>query len=533
MIAAILRAQWLSMRRLVRHRSVVFAIVAGVIWYGIWTGAGVAAAFGAVFAEPAELHTWLPVGLLAVTAYWQLMPVLSATMGAALDIRKLLVYPIPRGKLFLIEVLLRLTAAGEMLLVLTGAAIGLLANRALGWAVVPRLVLALPIFVLLNLLLSSGTRSVLERLLSRRRLREVLALITMMIAVLPRLLISTGGVPSRPGRSLGRLGLALQAVGLPWTAAARAMLGETEAVGLLSLAAWTVLAAAFARGQFARNLRYDAAAAQATPQVAPQRRDGIMERFYRLPSLVFPDPLAAIVEKELRSLARTPRFRTVFIMGFTFGLAVWFPSIASHSSRPAWFLTVVSVYALILLGQVSYWNCFGFDRSAAAFYFAAPQPFSKVLAGKNIAALLYIYLEVFVLIAVTAALRLSNGWRNAAETLVAMGVCALYLLAIGNLSSVNYPHGLAPDRAAAGGGRGIQGLLFLVYPLALLPVAFAYVARYAFDSESVFALVLAAAAIFGGAVYHMAMQSAVHTAAARREQILSDLSRGEGPVVSE
>jgi len=28
-------------------------------------------------------------------------------------------------------------------------------------------------------------------------------------------------------------------------------------------------------------------------------------------------------------------------------------------------------------------------------------------------------------------------------------------------------------------------------------------------------------------------QNAVHTAAARREQILSDLSRGEGPVVSE
>jgi ABC-2 type transport system permease protein len=529
MIAAILRAQWLSMRRLAGQRSALFGIIAGVVWYGIWTAAAVGAAFGISDVEPAGLHTWLPVGLLGVTAYWQLMPVLSVTMGAALDIRKLLVYPVPRDKLFLIEVLLRLTAAGEMLLVLTGGAIGLLTNRALGWAVLPRLALALPIFVLLNLLLSSGTRSVLERLLSRRRLRELLALLTMMIAVLPRLLISTG----HRGRSLGRVGLALQAVGLPWTAAARAVLGETEAVALLSLAAWTVLAAAFARAQFARNLRYDAAAAQATPATASPRRTGVMERFYRLPSLMFPDPLAAIVEKELRSLARTPRFRTVFIMGFTFGLAVWFPSIASHSARPAWFLTVVSVYALILLGQVSYWNCFGFDRSAAAFYFAAPQPISKVLAGKNIAALLYIYLEVLVLITVTAALRLSNGWQNAVETLVAMGVCALYLLAIGNLSSVNYPHGLAPDRAAAGGGRGMQGLLFLVYPLALLPVAFAYLARYAFDSEWIFALVLAAAALLGGGVYHMAMHSATYTATRRREQILADLSRGEGPVVAE
>jgi ABC-2 type transport system permease protein len=529
MIAAILRAQWLSMRRLVGRRGAAFAIVAGVMWYGIWTGAAVAAAFGTAFAEPAELHTWLPVGLLAVLAYWQLMPVLSATMGASLDIRKLLVYPVPHGKLFLIEVLLRLTSAIEMLLVLAGGWIGLAANRALGWTALPRITFAVLVFVLLNLLLSSGTRSVLERLLSRRRLREFVALLTMMIAVLPRLLLSTG----HHGRSLGRAGLALQAVGLPWTAAARAMLGETEAVGLLSLAAWTCLAAAFARAQFARNLRYDAVAAQATPAAASPRRSGVMERFYRLPALVLRDPLAAVVEKELRSLARTPRFRTVFIMGFTFGLAVWFPTIASHSARPAWFLTVVSVYALILLGQVSYWNCFGFDRSAATFYFAAPQPISTVLAGKNIAALMYIYLEVAVLVGVTTALRLSSGWQNALETLVAMGVCALYLLAIGNLSSVHYPRGLAPDRAAAGGGRGMHGLLFFVYPLALVPVGFAYLARYAFDSEWIFALVLAAAAILGGAIYHMAMQSAVHTATARREEIMAELSRGEGPVVAE
>jgi ABC-2 type transport system permease protein len=529
MIGAILRAQWLSMRRLAGRRSTLFGVVAGFIWYGIWTGAAVAAGFWAASAEPEELHTWLPVGLLCVTAYWQLMPVLSATMGAALDIRKLLVYPVPSGKLFLIEVLLRLTGAVEMLLVLAGGWFGLASNHAVGGGVLPRLTLVVAIFVLLNLLLSSGTRSVLERLLSRRRLREFVALLTMMIAVMPRILIATG----HGGRSLGRVGLALQAVGLPWTAASRAMLGETEAVALLSLGAWTCLAAAFARSQFARNLRYDAVAAQATPAAGAPRRSSVMERFYRLPGVLFRDPLAAIVEKELRSLARTPRFRTVFIMGFTFGLAVWFPTIASHSTRPAWFLTVVSVYALILLGQVSYWNCFGFDRSAAAFYFAAPPPISKVLAGKNIAALLYIYLEVTVLIAVTTALRLSSGWQNAMETLVAMGVCALYLLAIGNLSSVHYPRGLAPDRSAAGGGRGMHGLLFLIYPVALVPVGFAYLARYAFDSELMFALVLGGAALFGGGVYYMAMQSAVNAATERREQIMADLARGEGPVVAE
>jgi ABC-2 type transport system permease protein len=113
---------------------------------------------------------------------------------------------------------------------------------------------------------------------------------------------------------------------------------------------------------------------------------------------------------------------------------------------------------------------------------------------------------------------------------LATGVCALYLLAIGNLSSVHYPHGLAPERVAAGGGRGVQGLLFLVYPLALLPVAMAYVARYAFDSELMFALILALAALLGAATYVMALQSAQHAALARREKILADLTQGEAPI---
>ena len=32
-----------------------------------------------------------------------------------------------------------------------------------------------------------------------------------------------------------------------------------------------------------------------------------------------------MVEKELRTFARSARFRTVFIMGFSFGLLVWLP----------------------------------------------------------------------------------------------------------------------------------------------------------------------------------------------------------------
>lgn len=484
-------------------------------------------------AESTQLLMWLPVGLAGACAYWQLMPVLSASMGSSLDLRKLRVYPVPHRKLFAIEALLRLTTALEALLMLAGGAVGLAANRTAGGAAAAaRMAAAIPLFVLFNLLLASGTKSLVERLLTRRKVREILVLVMAMLWVAPRLLYYLGY-----GRgSLDRLEAAMQTIALPWTEAAWAALGQMSIAAFASLGLWTAAAWWFGRWQFERGLRHDPTAAQAAGPRETGLRASTAERLYRLPGRIWRDPLAAVIEKELRSLARTPRFRTVFIMGFTFGLAVWFPVVAGRRSGgpdTSWFLTVVCVYALTLLGQVSYWNCFGFDRSATAFYFAAPVEIGRVFAAKNIAALIYIYLEVVMVIGVTAALRLSAGWRTVVETLVVMGICASYLLALGNWGSVRYPRGLSGDRAAQGGGRGFQGFLFLIYPTALLPVGLAYLARYAFDSEAIFAMALAIAAIIGGVFYRIALETAVKTAVERREQMVQELSQGEGPVAGQ
>jgi ABC-2 type transport system permease protein len=540
MIAAILRAQMLSMRWSA-GRGAIFSVLTGVIWYGLWTGAAAAACVMALHASASRLHAYLPLVFLGICGYWQIIPVLSASLGSGLDMRKLLLYPVPHGKLFLVEVLLRLTTGAEMVLVLTGGTIGLLLNPAAGgWRAAPRLAAAVAVFVLFNLLLASGVRSLLERLLTRRKVREVLSFFLLMLYVVPRVMVQSG---TRP-KNLHGISAAAQALGFPWSAAARAGVpdpsGQFEWLALLSLCGWTLAALWFGRTQFERNLRYDAVAAQASTQrTGTSRWQGWKDRLYRVPSLIWRDPLAGIIEKELRSLARTPRFRMVFIMGFTFGVMVWFPMIAGRrTGHPGmaspYFLIVVCVYALTLLGQVTYWNCFGFDRSAAVFYFAAPQPLRKTLMGKNIASLFFIYLEVLVLTSVTAALQVSGGWRTVIETLVVVGVCSLYLLALGNISSVHYPRGLRPERVSQGGASGrFQGLVFLLYPLALLPVFLAYLARYAFESEAVFAIGMALAAMLGGALYGMAMESAAGTAASRREQILQELSKGDGPLVSE
>jgi hypothetical protein len=63
-------------------------------------------------------------------------------------------------------------------------------------------------------------------------------------------------------------------------------------------------------------------------------------------------------------------------------------------------------------------------------------------------------------------------------------------------------------------------------------VILAYVARYAFDSQVAFSVVLAMAAAIGGTFYWLAMESATKTAYARRQDIVSELSIGDGPIGS-
>jgi ABC-2 type transport system permease protein len=518
------------MRMGANRRGTILSFFTGAIWYGMWTAVAVAIYVTLAEAEPEQVRLWVPLGLLGVCVYWQAMPILSASMGSSLDLRKLRIYPAPQGRLFQVEVLLRFTTGVEMIIVLAAGVAALFRNPLTRgvYALAPVL-----IYILFNVLLASGTRSLLERLLARRRIRELLVVFLFGLWMVPRFLFLNG---HRAGELRG-WERAVEYLFLPWAAAGYAALGIRVVPGLLYLAAWTCLAAWFGRSQFERSLRFDMAAAQATPQDAsPSRVRSVLDALYRLPGLIWRDPLAAIVEKELRSLARTPRYRMVFVMGFSFGLMIWLPMVMAPrgeggSAFAGHFLTIVCVYALSLLGQVSYWNCFGFDRSAAQIYFVAPQPMRTTLLGKNIASLTFIYLEMAILVAVTSLFRVSFGGAQIVEALAVVGVCALYMMAMGNISSVQYPRALNPTRVSQGGASSrFQALVFLLYPIALIPVALAFLARYAFDSTAVFYGTLTLAAAIGAVVYWVAMDSAVSTALLRRERMIHDLAAAEGPV---
>jgi ABC-2 type transport system permease protein len=527
---AILWAQWRTLRNFYPRGGVAWTAAIGAVWYGFWLLAAISTA--RLAANPANLGLMkaaLTGGLLLVFLYWQVVPLLMAATGASLELRKLQVYPIPSTQLFAIEVMLRVTAAVEMLFIMTGLGLGILFNPAMPkWAA-----LMLAPYIFFNLFLAVGLRDLVARILAHKRIREVAFLLLVICAGLPQLLMLRG-----PGSAKGLRALFGDAsTGWPWTATANLIQNRAIPESLAIVLAWALSAAIFGYWQFKTSLSFDAQAASATI-VGSFRRDGLVERFFRLPSLLFRDPLAVLIEKEIRFLVRSPRFRLVFLMGFTFGLVIWLPlalgkSGLAKSMLGTNYLTVVSVYSLLLLSEVCFWNSFGFDRSAAQFYFLAPVPFWRVLVGKNLSAVFFILVEITAVTVVCACLGMPLNPVRLAEAYSVAGVLTIFLLGAGNLLSVHQARAVNPATSFRTGAAGrVQAMLFVIYPVAFIPAGLAYLARWAFDSEVAFFLVLAFDALIAIVVYRIALQSAVDAAERIKESMITALSAGDGPIAS-
>jgi hypothetical protein len=530
MISAILWAQFLSMR-LRKGRSArsgaIFSSVTGLFFYAVFAFFGWALML--LFSDPDESAKFMPLLsgiLLFAMLYWQLAPVITASFGASIDLRKLMAYPIPRRTLFLVEVLLRAMTSFDMLLVLTGICAGLLRNPQYGARSAPYILSGALAFVAMNVLLSAGIRSLLERFFLRTRFKEIFFLMLVLMGLTPQLLLL-----ANVKKPAALLRFAPSHAVWPWATMARLMLHEGSAFVVLAAVAWVCGALLFSRRQFDRTLRFDGAmtAARKERETAPDR---FTERIFRMPSRFLSDPLAALMEKELRTLTRIARFRMAYGMSCFFGVLIFAPAIRRQhegSTFLIYALPLMAVYGLLMLGQITYWNSFGFDRSAAQGYFCWPVRFRDALIAKNLTVMLLMVPQIFLVSLVAHAFHIPSSPGKIAETFAVMTIAALFWFGIGNVMSVRMPRAMNPDKMNQMSNK-LQALTILAAPLVLLPIVLAYWARAVFANEFVFAGILAIAAILGAIFYGVGLDSAVRSAVTGREAMLLELSRADGPI---
>jgi ABC-2 type transport system permease protein len=517
----------------------VMAWLVALVWNGIFSAAAAGLAFALPRVPVAQLREYLPLGLLAVFAFWQLVPLFTLSSGWSLQLNKLRMYPVRDEALFGIEVLLRITSAPEMIIVLLGALIGLLRHP----GVPPLWPFVLLLFIPFNLLIALAVRELFLQSFARNRFRELFAILLISLGLLPQLLLRT-----ELGQKLKPYLFAIaRGQAAPWREVAVLSLGSFTVGSLAVLLIWIFLAYRLARWQFAKSLleeetfRPHATAPAALPQNALQRiglrarSSNPLETLLHLPSRLFRDPLAALLEKELRSLLRMPRFRVLFGMACVFSVIVLVPITVEHGGHSSFMrsnlLPIINLYGLLILSDALMLNVFGFDRAAAQIYYITPVPFDQVLVAKNLAAVVFVLLQGLAALIVSSLLRVSISPRAIADAAAATVVVGLFFISVGNLMSTMMPRPFDPRqtfRKQAGGKMQLWFFLASIGMFALLALAF--LAQWALESHwallGVMALEFAVAIIF----YGVALASAAGRGLRDREKIVEALSKGASPV---
>jgi ABC-2 type transport system permease protein len=521
-VSAIAWAQWRITRNHLPRTSTGSWLMAllGFLWYCAFGAVSLAVLKLFSIVPPSWLRQWLPVCLLGVCAFWQIVPVMTLTGGWSLNLKKLRSFPVPTSALFGIEVLLRLTTAFEMLLLVAGACVGLALNPGIPKPAFLFLLLIIPF----NLLLSLGIREFILHSFARNRLREIFALVVISIGLLPQLFVhSSLGARATPYA----LDLSRGAF-FPWAQIALLSSGFYSFRSIAAVLLWTAAVYAFAKVMFLRGLREEETMRPSSNgAVSKATGRNVWESSIDFLARRFPDPLGILVQKELRQLVRMPRFRVIIGMACFFSVMVFFPlSEAKASFMRSNFLEVVALYGMLILSDALFWNIFGFDRSAAQIYFVTPVNVRQVIQAKNLTALIFVAIQNLVVLVMAILLHFISTPLNVLSGFSCSATVTIFFLAAGNISSVTSPRGVDPAQTLKKQTNaqrqlwllGCSGGMFLLVGLGML-------ARWATGSEWALIGVLAVEFGIGVIAFRIAMDTAVERALSHREEIINALSK--------
>ena len=453
--------RWRILRNSLRKRNNRLDLI-GLIFTGVFASVLVV---GLSFAFYAGAYAFISQGRFEQMAllfwgiflFWQLFPVFVAGFGANFEFRTLLRFPLTLHAFYVIGLAYGLAdfsalASVSWLLAMTAGA------TVAKPGVLPAMLLIVAIFMLLNVTIERLIGSWLERLLARRRTRELfLGLFVLSMVSLNFLspLMQRYGASVR----LAFLGLLPYVAWFPPSLAGRALAAviRLEPAGFLLSAAlllvYLVLFSALLWRRFAAQYRGEelsetAAPARATVRPAMAKDDG-PDRL----SLLSPQ-VAAIVRKEFRYLTRnglayfTLLMPPLLILIFSMNFSRRHPTVGGKGVSAEMFFPGMMAYLILILMAPAY-NSFAYEGRGIQTYFTAPVRFRDVFLGKNFMLVSILSLEIALSLAM---LTWRVGWPSA-HMLVAT-CAAIIFTVVGQLTIANWSSITFPRRMEFGQMRG-------------------------------------------------------------------------------
>jgi ABC-2 type transport system permease protein len=441
--------RWHILKNGLRKKHNLWDLI-GMIWVCF---SGAAIVLGLAFAFYAGSYEFMvkgrPGGLAllywGIFVWWQAFPIFVAGFGSNFEFSTLLRFPLSLRAFYLLGLgygLSDFAAISSICWILCMIAGAGTAN----YSVVPAMILVSLLFALINLTLERLIGSWMEKVLAKRRTRElfiglfILSMISLNF-INPVLQRWGRGATPRFFQIIPYLNW------LPGSLAANAVKAAVGAnprgysLAMAGLAVWAVAASAFLWRRFAAlyagELISESAAPAATKRRVRKQHD-VAER----PGLLSPQ-VAAMVLKEFRYLTRngfaflTLVIPPVMVMFFTLQFGPG-SVLKQHALKPAAFFPGIMAYLILILLSPSY-NSFAYEGKGIQTYFMAPVRFRDVLLGKNL------FLVGLVSLELTLCLLLliwRVGWPGTSMfmgTIMGGAFAVLGQLAIANWSSLSFP----------------------------------------------------------------------------------------------
>jgi ABC-2 type transport system permease protein len=437
-----------SLRKKSRRLDLLGLVISGLVSAIFVAGVTVAFFVGTQSLLTNHHEQFLGLLFLALFIWWQLFPILFAGFTAQFAFRSLLRFPLKLSAFYFIGMAYGLADSAALAALVWMIAMVAAAAIALP-AIAPVMLLACVMFAILNVTIERLLGAWVEKLLAKRRSREVFfslfllamvglqflspiiqkygrGILTVVRAWLPYLWL----LPSSfAGDAIAR------SAQHQWTAAALKLGGLCVYVGLFTVLLWMRYAQLYSGEELSET-------------VAPARKEKratIVASTDENEIRGFLDPqILAILRKEIRYFKRNTFlffglvFPPMLVLFFSMQFGGAHPTAFKNSVSPDLFFPGMMAYLVLMLIAPAY-NNFAYEGKGIQTYFTSPVRFREILLAKNLVTVLLLFCEITFCMALV-------GWRAglpSVPVLFATLAGAVFSVAgqltIANWSSLNFP----------------------------------------------------------------------------------------------
>jgi hypothetical protein len=443
--------RWRILRNSLRRKNNRWDLV-GMIFAGVFSGilvVGLSVLFfigGYIFLAKGRPE-WFAFLFWAIFLWWQIFPIFAAGFGSNFEFTTLLRFPMSLRAFYLLGLgygladFASLSSICWILSMLVGAAFAKLSAA-------PILLLVSVLFVLVNVTLERLTGSILEKLLSKRRSREIFLTVFVLAMVSLNLLnplMQKYGSEAKPYF----LNILPYIVWLPGSLSGNAvqagMHGNYRSflLAFSGLFCWFVVLTLLLWRRFAAQFAGEETSESAAPALVRKKTRRESAIVIDKPGFL-PPQVSAVYSKEFRYMTRN---------GFTFMslvippvMVLFFTMQFSHllSHNPNYrhwlhlFYPGMMAYMILILLSPAY-NSFAFEGKGIQMYFMSPADFREIFLGKNLFVLTLVAIELLL---VLSMLTWRIGWPGAPLFVSTIGAAIFAVvgqLTIANWSSLSFP----------------------------------------------------------------------------------------------